>query len=64
MILIVQMILLSRQNKNYEATKKAMLIDCARYRIMLERRYIVYNYDIEKYFKEMISLCQKKYHLK
>lgn len=58
------MIIIPRQNKKYEATKKAILIDIARYRIMLERRYIVYNYDIEKYFKEMVELCQKKYHLK
>lgn len=55
MILIVQMILLSRQNKNYEATKKAMLIHCIRNKIRIDRRYTVYGIDIDKILKDIIK---------
>lgn len=55
MILIVQMILLSRQNKNYEATKKAILIDCIRNKIRIDRRYTVYGLDIDKILKDIIK---------
>lgn len=55
MILIVQMILLSRQNKKYEATKKAMLIDCIRNKIRIDRRYTVYGIDIDKIIKDIVK---------
>lgn len=55
MILIVQMILLSRQNKKYEETKKAILIDCIRNKIRIDRRYTVYGIDIDKIIKDIIK---------
>lgn len=55
MILIVQMILLSRQNKNYEATKRAILIDYIRNKIRIDRRYTVYGIDIDKILKDIIK---------
>ena len=41
------MIMIPRQNKKYEATKRAMLIDCARYKIRVNN-YKVYGVDLEK----------------
>ena len=49
------MILLSRQNKKYEETKKAILIDCIRNKIRIDRRYTVYGIDIDKIIKDIIK---------
>lgn len=46
--------LVSRQNKKYEATKKALLIDIARYRIKINN-YKVYGVDLEKIIKDIIK---------
>lgn len=55
MILIIQIMLVSRQNKKYEATKRAMLIDCIRNKIRIDRRYTVYGIDIDKIIKDIIK---------
>ena len=49
------MIMFPRQNKNYEATKKAILIDCIRNKIRIDRRYTVYGLDIDKILKDIIK---------
>lgn len=48
------MIMIPRQNKKYEATKRAMLIDCARYKIRVNN-YKVYGVDLEKIIKDIIN---------
>lgn len=48
------MIMIPRQNKKYEATKKAMLIDIARYKIRINN-YKVYGVDLEKIIKDIIN---------
>ena len=37
------MIMIPKQNKKYEATKRAMLIDCIRNKIRIDGRYTVYG---------------------
>lgn len=49
------MIMIPRQNKKYKATKRAMLIDCIRDKIRIDRRYTVYGIDIEKIIKDIIK---------
>lgn len=48
------MIMIPKQNKKYEATKRAMLIDCARYKIRVNN-YKVYGVDLEKIIKDIIN---------
>ena len=49
------MIMIPRQNKKYEATKRAMLIDCIRNKTKIDRRYTVYGIDIDKIIKDIIK---------
>ena len=49
------MIVFPKQNKNYEAIKKAILIDCIRNKIRIDRRYTVYGIDIDKILKDIIK---------
>ena len=49
------MIMIPRQNKKYEATKRAMLIDCIRNKIRIDRRYTVYGIDIDKIIKDIVK---------
>ena len=48
------MILLSRQNKKYNATKKSILLDIIRDRIKINN-YAVYEIDIKKIIKDIIK---------
>lgn len=54
-MILIKIMLVSRQNKKYEATKKAMLIDCIRNKIRMDRRYTVYGIDIDKIIKDIIK---------
>lgn len=49
------MIMIPKQNKKYEATKRAMLIDCIRNKIRIDGRYTVYGIDIDKIIKDIIK---------
>lgn len=48
------MILIPRQNKKYNATKKAILLDIIRDKIKINN-YKVYGIDIDKIIKDIIK---------